>query len=97
MTEQETAARIVGIRRAVRTMITHALADDMVSSGIIAHNLSQTPDLAADALMELGEALDVALHGYAAGSGRDVNQVWRVICAQLADGDTKAATSYFDA
>lgn len=91
MSEQQDAAdRIVGIRRAVRTMITLALDDDLVASAIVAHNLSQSPGLAADALVELTEALDITLTGYAARSGRDPKQVWQNMCARLASGDDRA-------
>lgn len=94
MPEQTQGQILINVRHAVRGMITLALADDMPSAVRHAQDLAKQPHVAAQAMLELGELLDLALHSWAGRSGMPASEVgvlWRRLCAQHAEYDQATA------
>jgi hypothetical protein len=91
MTQQTEAETIVQIRQSVRGMMTCALNDDMPFCVRHAQDLAAKPGVAAQALLELGEILDLALHAHCRETGKNVQDVWRGLCLQLGEQDQAVA------
>lgn len=91
MPEMTQGQILINVRHAVRGMITLALADDMPSAVRHAQDLAKQPNVAAQALLELGELLDLALHSWAGRSGLTAGVVWQRLCAQHAEHDQATA------
>lgn len=87
MTHPAEAEQLASVRQAVRGLITAALNNDMPTAAWTAQTLAAEPTLAADAILCLGEIVDVVLRPYAAMTGADVHQVWQGVCARLAERD----------
>lgn len=96
MADQTQGEIIINVRHAVRGMMTCALNDDMPSAVNHAKDLAAQPGVAAQALLELGEILDFALHAHCRAAGTDVLKVWQSLCAQLSEYDQQVGDAMND-